>query len=215
MTKFISAFDLDHTLLTINSSFNFGKRLPRSKQLSIPPSMYCMGYYLLYQSGLLSLHQLHEKAFLSLFKGRSFEEVQKQANAFVEQDVERHLYLPALKRLRQAQKDNHLIVLLSSSPVVLVEPISRKLGIDCYFATTYTTDSHGRFNGIDQIVDGNYKADLMKSILNQKGLDKGSLYAYSDSSLDMPLLQLAGHPFAVRPDRHLKRESLKNGWEII
>jgi phosphoserine phosphatase len=71
------------------------------------------------------------------------------------------------------------------------------------------------FDGISQIVDGDYKAKVMQSILERKRLDKASLYAYSDSSLDLPFLRMAGRPCAVRPDRQLKRISLENGWEII
>jgi len=38
---------------------------------------------------------------------------------------------------------------------------------------------------------------------------------YSDSHNDLPLLQAVYKPVAVDPDDRLKREALRNGWDII
>ena len=39
-------------------------------------------------------------------------------------------------------------------------------------------------------------------------------YAYSDSSNDLPMLSLVGHPCAVNPDSALRAHAKANGWRI-
>lgn len=211
----LSIFDLDYTLVSMNTSFRFGLHLPRQKSRYVPPSVICIWYYLLYQAHSLSLTDLHEKAFQTIFKGRSLVDIQETVSHFLMNEFESHLYLPALERLRQAQNNNHYTVIVSSSPAMLVEPIAKKLEVNSWAATQYSVDDKGIINGIEQIVEGNYKARMAQSLMADMAIDSSCLTAYSDSLVDLPLLKVAGHPVGVNPDKHLKRICEKNGWEII
>jgi phosphoserine phosphatase len=54
-----------------------------------------------------------------------------------------------------------------------------------------------------------------KEIANQWVEDASSAVAYSDSFDDVSLLEWAGLPIAVRPDRKLKEHALRFKWGIL
>jgi hypothetical protein len=54
----------------------------------------------------------------------------------------------------------------------------------------------------------------MQELAMRAGLDLAGSYAYSDSSTDIPMLAAVGHPVAVNPDKELRHEAEKKGWEI-
>ena len=47
-----------------------------------------------------------------------------------------------------------------------------------------------------------------------EALDLDACYAYSDSSNDLPMLSLVGHPCAVNPDSTLRAHAKANGWRV-
>src|SRR5262249_44172009 len=77
-----------------------------------------------------------------------------------------------------------------------------------------------------EIVDGKYtgqleryayaevKAEAIKELAGEHGLDLTASYAYSDSVTDLPMLEAVGNPVAVNPDRDLRREAEKREWQI-
>lgn len=212
---FLNIFDLDHTLLTINSSFSFALTLKRKRFFELPPQVLCAWYFLRYKYFGLPLQQLHEYAFQSLFKGRRLSDLERRAEEFLNTDLWGFINEPALLRLRMAQELKQHTVIMSSSPIFLVEPIAKKLGVDTFYGSTYTTDEQGYLTGIKQIVDGPLKARLMKDLQAEHEISPSLTCAYSDSYLDLPLLEGAGKAVGVSPDRHLKKVCQKNGWEII
>jgi hypothetical protein len=45
--------------------------------------------------------------------------------------------------------------------------------------------------------------------------DLSRSYAYSDSVTDLDMLEVVGHPYAVNPDRDLRREAVSRGWPVL
>jgi HAD superfamily hydrolase (TIGR01490 family) len=79
-----------------------------------------------------------------------------------------------------------------------------------------------------EIVDGHYtgraggpfayregKAQLMRELAAEQGIDLAASYAYSDSESDLPMLRAVGHPVVVNPDRELARVAAAEGWEVM
>jgi hypothetical protein len=40
-------------------------------------------------------------------------------------------------------------------------------------------------------------------------------FAYSDSVTDIPMLEAVGHPYAVNPDRALRKEAVAREWPVL
>jgi hypothetical protein len=62
---------------------------------------------------------------------------------------------------------------------------------------------------------GPFKADAMRELAGERGIDLEASYAYSDSYTDAPMLEVVGHPFAVNPDRVLAKLARQREWEVL
>ncbi|CUI16262.1 conserved hypothetical protein [Candidatus Protochlamydia naegleriophila] len=210
----LSVFDLDHTLLTVNSSYHFGAYLYRQNFFAFPSLLASLFYYARHKLFGLSIQKLHQKTFQLLFKGVSAEELQTYASIFFEQHLMGKFYQPALQRLREAQKNGDYTLILSSSPDFLVKPIAEWLGVDAWQATIYAVDC-GRMSLLESILDGQDKANYLVKLAQEMGVSSSSITVYSDSYLDLPILKMAGRAIGVVPDFYLKRICHEKGWEII
>lgn len=211
----ISVFDLDHTLSNSNTSLQFGKYLYRKEQFKFPTMVKMVGNYFFHKAGIVSLQSLHQYVFRHLFLYSSKSEIQQHLSAYLKESFEKLLNYPVLDRLRQAQQDGHCTVILSSSPDFLVEPFAERLNVNYWWGTPYHTYPSQEFSSIGKILCGQEKARRLAQLMAELDVDKRSTFAYSDSYLDLPLLQMAGNPVAVNPDRKLKKISRQNNWEIL
>lgn len=214
-SRSISAFDLDHTLLSGNSSFLFGKYLCKQKYLSRKNLYYIFFCYFLYYIGILSIKNLHKNAFRYLFNEKSASEVKGWVDEFLAKYLKGNLYSPALNRLEQAQIEGHYTVILSSSPDFLVGPIAQRLGVSHWQATQYGVDKDGQFCHIAKLMLGEDKAQFLKNLSEKRGCHRHDLTVYSDSYLDMPALLTAGMAVGVNPDRKLRAICRERQWPII
>jgi HAD superfamily phosphoserine phosphatase-like hydrolase len=211
----LSVFDLDHTLLTANSSYCFGIYLYRKKFFSFVTLFQCLSYYTRHKLFGMSIENLYQKTFLSLFKDRNMQEIENFAISFLDQEFQYMLYLPVIQRLIEAQQNGHYTVILSSSPDFLVRPIAARLGVHAWKASLYTKDQMGKINGISEVIEGHRKANYVHLLMEDLKIANSCTAVYSDSYLDLPVLKIAGKAIGVVPDRHLRKICLKNGWEII
>lgn len=208
-------FDLDHTLITANSSFRFGVHLYRQKIFSLGTLLLCLSDYLRHKWWGMPIQILHANSFARLFKGQALETMKKHVDQFLTEQLDSMLYLPAVQRLRGAQLQGDRIVLLSSSPDFLVEEIAHRLQIPEWKATVYQVDPQGKFSALSHIMEGEDKALYVKALAEQMQLPFSAITVYSDSYLDLPVLKIAGQAIGVVPDSQLKRICLENGWEIL
>jgi phosphoserine phosphatase len=85
----------------------------------------------------------------------------------------------------------------------------------------------GGLGTVAEVVDGIYtglldgaplhgvkKAEVVSDLAAARGVDLARCAAYSDSSNDIPMLSLVGHPVAVNPDGALRAHAKQQGWPI-
>ena len=211
----VAIFDLDHTLFSANSSFRFGKYLFAQRAFSSGTMIYLVGCYACHKLFSMPLQRLHSLIFARLFKGRSRAAMEKHVQRFLDKNFSTLSYPPAVKRLRELQQRGLYIVILSSSPSFLVRDIAERFGVDAWDATDYGVDKDQRFCTISQLMQGNDKAAYVSEIAERWGIPKQNLWAFSDSSLDLPLLENVGNPVAVQPERRLQKICRLRGWQVI
>ncbi len=86
----------------------------------------------------------------------------------------------------------------------------------------------GGIGSRSEIVDGVYtgraggpftyregKAQALRELAAERGIDLGASFGYSDSESDLPMLRTVGHPVAVNPDATLARVAREEGWEVM
>lgn len=211
----LSIFDLDGTLIKTNLSFKFYLYLYKKRifqKRSIFEQIYI---YLRFKYFNMSLRKLHKIIFNKSLKNKSFNEISKHIDVFLDKYLGRLFYLPAVKKLQEAILNNHYIVLYSSSPSFLVKPIADILKIKEYQATIYDLDEENKFKKINLIVDGKQKAKYAQILMDKLQINKDQIYVYSDSNKDLKLFDIAGNKIAVKPCKKLLKIAKKNNWEII
>ncbi len=107
------------------------------------------------------------------------------------------------------------VVIVSSSGSEVVEPVGEMLGADHVIATRMV-EENGRYTGaVGFYAYGDNKAEAIRDLARACGYDLAASYAYSDSETDAPMLRAVGHPFAVNPDRALRRIAGAEGWTVL
>lgn len=206
--KKLRVFDLDHTLLNCNISFEFGRHLYKKGWFSFFKMISLCSLYARHKFLNLSIDELHHSIFDRLFKGRPFHKVKNEVDEFLK-SLPTRLYFPAARLIESNS------IVLSSSPDFLVGPVCEYLGIKQWKATSYIVDKEGMLCHISKLVDGKNKACVLEEIAKEQHLKQADLVFFTDSILDLPVLEVAGSLIAVQPDRKLKKLALARGWEII
>ncbi len=210
-----SAFDLDKTLLSKNSSFEFCKYLYASRFFSFFFVVRSVFYYIWHLYFGLTLEQLHHRVFKKLLRGIDIGTLSRHVSSFLEQEMENLLYFPALERLRLAQHQGHFTMILSNSPSFLVGAIALRLQVDDWKASEYKVDKDQKLCHISHILHGEAKAFWVRKVSSLLGTSEAEITAYSDSHLDLPFLESAGVSVVVNPDSKLKKISKEKNWEEI
>jgi HAD superfamily hydrolase (TIGR01490 family) len=211
----ISFFDLDHTLLKVNGSFQFGIYLYKKGFIPTPKMALLLGQYLMHKWGIISPEQLNRSACKTFFSGKMIHHIEEQVDGFLNEHLNDLHYFPVTQQLVNAHHEGHYTVILSSSPHFLVRPIAERLGVNQWESTRYAVSPSGMISHIESHVDGDVKALYVKNLCEKLQVSTKNSFAYSDSYSDIPFLQAVGCARGVNPDRKLRKYCLDNNWEIF
>jgi HAD superfamily hydrolase (TIGR01490 family) len=208
----LALFDLDHTLFSVNVSFRFGIYLYRKKFLNFPLMLFLLTCYFFHKIGLMSVSSLNKKAADTFFRGKSLAVLDKEVCRFLEAEWEKMLNLPIVDCLQAAKSRGDCVAILSSSPDFIVRRVAMRFGVETWVATKYEVLGDDTLGNIERLVSGIDKALHAKSLMNEMGITKERVTAYTDSYLDLPFLEAAGNPVVVNPDRILRKICHRRGW---
>ena len=62
---------------------------------------------------------------------------------------------------------------------------------------------------------GEGKVEAINEIVERDGIDLENSYAYSDSSTDLPMMEMVGNPVAVNPEKELRKVAEEREWPIL
>jgi phosphoserine phosphatase len=105
--------------------------------------------------------------------------------------------------------------LVTATPVELANILARRLGLTGALGTVAET-SDGVYTGrlVGGLLHGEAKAAAVRALAEREGLDLSRSSAYSDSSNDLPMLELVGHPHVVNPDGDLLKQARSQDWPV-
>jgi HAD superfamily hydrolase (TIGR01490 family) len=210
----LSVFDLDHTLFKVNSSYHFGWHLFRRRVISFYSLVYCLICYSRHKIFGLPLEELHNKVF-RVFYGIRAAVLADNMKSFLDAKFDKLCYLPAVACLQKAIQEDHYVMILSNSPNFVVGPIAERFHVHEWLSTRYDTDDEGKLAMLVDLLGGEEKAAYVKKKAKELDIPLKNITAYSDSYLDLPLLQSVGVAIAVQPDKKLKEHSEGEQWMII
>jgi len=154
----------------------------------------------------------------TILKGLKKDEVQGIFDWISSNYVTKLLRPDIMVLLQQHRSEGHVIVLLSGSFNDFLEVIKQKLGVD-YIVGTKLEVLENVYSGriVEPLCFGINKVRLLKEFISQTQLniDLGLSFAYADSIIDAPVLEMVGNPVATYPDKKLLNLAQRKGWQIL
>jgi HAD superfamily hydrolase (TIGR01490 family) len=210
-------FDLDKTIIAKSSTLAFGKPFYDGGLLNrraVLRSAYANFVFSISGADHDQLEKM--RAYLTqMVTGWDVEVVRQSVAETLHTIIDPLVFEEAVLLIEEHQAAGRDVIIVSASGVEVVEPIGAMLGVDHVIATTLKVDE-GRYTGdVDFYAYGPNKAVAMRALAEERGYDLAESYAYSDSETDAPMLEAVGHPFAVNPDKVLRRLAEENDWPIL
>lgn len=215
MSRAAAVFDLDRTILRGASGPAIGAALAEAgiRSRALPGEALFYSTYNLFGETLVGMGLARAAAFG--VKGWLVERLEAAAEVVADK-LAPLVCRYARPLLAEHREQDHLLVLATTTPDVLVQPLAERLGFDEVIATRYASEGGkyvGRLDG--RFVWGWGKLAAVRDWAARAGVDLRESFAYSDSRYDVPLLMSVGHRFAVNPDPGLLAVATLRRWPIL
>jgi len=215
--KNLALFDLDHTLLPIDSDYEWGQFLVRTGAVdALEYKRRNDDFFAQYQAGMLDPVEYLEFALGTLARYPRAELDAMHAQYM------REVIEPAIKPQAQALVQRHLdagdlVAIITATNHYITAPIARVFGVEHHIAAMPERDAAGKLTGklAGTPTSGPGKVTHMHAWLDTLGRPFASFersYFYSDSHNDIPLLSVVSHPVATNPSSALAQHAHANGW---
>ncbi|GGE61702.1 HAD family hydrolase [Massilia psychrophila] len=216
----LALFDLDHTLLPLDSDYEWGQFLVRTG--AVEPKAFKRAnddFFAQYQAGTLDPVEYLEFALgtLARFTRPQLDAMHCQ---FMLEVIEPSI-LPAARALLQQHADSgDLVVIITATNRFVTAPIAAALGVEHLIAAMPEEDAHGNLTGklLGIPTSGAGKVTHTHAWLEKIGKPLAafeSSHFYSDSHNDIPLLSVVTHPVATNPDATLATHATNFGWPSL
>jgi HAD superfamily hydrolase (TIGR01490 family) len=213
----LALFDLDNTLLTGDSDYEWGQFLVDRGVLDRDTyEAQNRAYYEQYVAGTLDIHEYLGFALRPL-AAYTPAELERWHGEFMRLRI-LPMIAPAARALVQRHAPD-LCAIITATNSFITAPIAREFGVSHLIATEpEKRDGRftGRVRGTPCFRDG--KIERLREWLSTLGHrlpDFEESTFYSDSHNDLPLLERVSRPVAVDPDEALASEARRRGWAVI
>ena len=215
----LALFDLDHTLLPLDSDYEWGVFTTRIGWTD--PEEFGRrndAVYAHYQAGTLDVHEYVR------FATEAVRERGPQEAAQAHAQFMREVITPAIQPTARALLEAHRaagdeIVIVTATNEFITAPIAQALGVEQLLAVQLERDASGWITGAiaGQPTMREGKVLRMQQWLAERGWDWSAVEStfYSDSMNDVPLLEKVDHPVATNPDARLRALAQQRGWRIL
>ena len=215
----LALFDLDHTLLPIDSDYSWGQfTITLGWTDPVEFARRNDEFYAHYQSGTLDIHA-YVRFATEAFRLRGPQAAAEGHRRFMQEVIQPAIRPEALALVdRHRQAGDRLMVITATNEFV-TRPIVALFGITDMISVELERDANGWYSGEIQGVPSmrEGKVQRLQQWLAQQGLSWDGVEAtfYSDSVNDLPLLGRVQHPVATNPDSRLRDHALQQGWPIL
>ncbi|MEE1654114.1 HAD family phosphatase [Brachymonas sp. G13] len=217
----IALFDLDHTLLPIDSDFmwtHFTNAIGWTDAEDM--SRQNEAFYEQYEQGVLDMNE-YVRFVTRAIREHTPEEAHAAHARYLTDYVQPAVHPAALELLQQHRDAGDTLVLITATNRFIAGPIGTLLGFDeqNIIATELERGPDGWFTGnvegMANLREG--KVHNMTQWLTERKLDWCDTFItfYSDSINDAPLMERADVPVATNPDERLRMLAEARGWRIL
>jgi HAD superfamily hydrolase (TIGR01490 family) len=216
----LALFDLDHTLLPIDSDYEWGQFLVRIG--AVDAAAYARRndeFFAQYQAGTLDPVEYLEFA-LGTLAGFPRHELEAMHAQYMREVIEPAVRPAALELVRRHLDAGDLVAIITATNHYITAPIAKLFGVEHHIAAMPEKDADGKLTGrlAGTPTSGPGKITHMHAWLDSLGRSFDSFessHFYSDSHNDIPLLSVVSHPVATNPSAALASHAHAQGWPLL
>jgi len=215
----LALFDLDNTLLPIDSDYTWGEFTNRIGW-NDPVAFKAKNdrFYADYLAGVLDIHD-YVRFATEAVRLRGPEEAAKAHAQFMKEDIVPQIKPQAMKLLQDHQAAGDHVMIVTATNEFITRPIAQAFGVQELIAVELAKDSEGwitgEISGVPSFKEGKVLRVEQWLSAHQKTWQEVQITFYSDSINDLPLLERAQIPVAVNPDTRLRQLATDRGWRIL
>lgn len=219
----VALFDLDHTLLPIDSDYEWGV-FTTTIGWTDPVAFAQRNdeFFAQYQAGTLDIHDYVRFATDAVRRHGAQEAALAHAQ-FMQRVVSPAIRPQALELVRAHQASDDHVVIITATNEFVTRPIAQAFGVQDLIAVELARDEApggtgwitGDIAGVPSAREG--KVVRFAQWLAQRALAREDVHVtfYSDSTNDLPLLERADAAVATNPDARLRAIASARGWRIL
>jgi len=215
----LALFDLDHTLLPLDSDYSWGEFTIRLGW--VDPVAFKQRndeFFAQYQAGQLDVHDYVRFATQAV-RERSPQDAQAAHAQFMDEVIRPHIKPQALDLIAHHRQRGDAMVIVTATNEFVTRPIAQALGVSELIAIELERDAQGRYTGeiagTPSFRDG--KVTRVAQWLAERSLQWHQVHTtfYSDSTNDLPLLERVNEPVATNPGDTLRAVAQARGWRVL
>jgi HAD superfamily hydrolase (TIGR01490 family) len=216
----LALFDLDHTLLPIDSDYSWGQFTVEIGWRDAESHTRANdAFYEQYKAGTLDIHE-YTRFSVSPLTEHGVEKADAAHRRFMDQVIRPAIRPVALELVRRHQAAGDQVVIVTATNDFVTRPIAGAFGVSELIAIDLERDAQGNptgaIRGTPSFREG--KVARVEQWLGSRGLswaDVEHSSFYSDSINDLPLLEKVTEPVATNPDPRLSAIATERGWRIL
>lgn len=216
----LTLFDLDHTLLPLDSDHAWGEYLIANGWVDGAAHRAANdAFFADYQAGTLDIHAYVAFSTAPL-RARPIAEANALHERFMAEVIRPNLRPAAVELVNHHRRQGDRIALVTATNDFVTAPIAQALGISTLIAVRLERAGDGtitgRIQGTPSFREG--KVARIEQWLAESALewrDFSRISAYSDSMNDLALLEHATEPVATNPSAALEAVARERGWRIL
>lgn len=215
----LALFDLDHTLLPIDSDYAWGV-FTQDIGWTDPAVFKDRNdeFYEHYQAGTLDIHDYVRFATEAL-RLRGPVEAGAAHALFMRTVIRPAMRAEALALVQQHRAAGDQLVIVTATNEFVTGPIAQAFGVEELIAVQLERGPDGWITGeivgVPSLREGKVKRLVQWLAARGLGWADVEVTFYSDSTNDLPLLEAVDHPVATNPDVRLRAIAGERGWRIL
>jgi HAD superfamily hydrolase (TIGR01490 family) len=215
----LALFDLDHTLLPIDSADTWSYFLVRRAGLdAVQYGARIRHFATTYKAGRFDVEG-YLSFQMDLLARYPREQLERWRDDFVREHVAPHVHAEATRLIDQHRTQGFLVALVTGTHAFLTRAIADLFGIEHLLAVTPEENAGqftGRYIGTHTYQEGKVRA--VHAFLGARGTTLAQCddsVFYSDSINDLPLLEAVKRPVVTNGDARLRAIAAERGWATL
>jgi len=213
--RYAAFFDLDNTILNINSGKVLISKAYRKGLLSHTELLKAFWFSIAYKLNIGDTINLLRK-MVGWIKGKNQSSLDSLAAEIFDEHILSAVRKEIITEINHHKGNGAVTAILSSSIVPLCSRVAGQFGIDDIICTVLETKD-GIYTGetVSNLCFGMEKAVRMTDYCLINNINQSESYYYGDSIDDYHALAIVGNPVCVFPDKKLRKIAESKGWRII